>query len=754
MDSILHQSTVVVTMKPSHIVVNKTPHALFVLPCLQSMESSSFAEPFNDNALVLVNCSESKPIPIWIMKYETEIKRLVYYIKVSIQPTNEHVWSLPLLLNFVRHSFSLPVTINNLTPPTLINYLVTTHELNDITYIVISTDPSPRLIVKNLCSQVLEIKEANVHWIHSDSQTVWPHSQVTYEPPTLAMQYPLIKEWADNSDESDVQQRMKFKKLPDVDIQIGCQSQTNHDIILWSSPFKLCDTEGIIVPQLNGTIDVLLTRTGRTAVMSIVPIVYNEQSIMKPAGIHSNSLENYSTFLMDILLRELIVSLEIEAPTVIQPALIITSEHTLINVHHTSCINKVNIVMDTIQIDNCIPSCLYQVVLCPRVVHDPPASLLKPNSVDPFINVSVEGMGETSCDTTFTDVCVSVQPMTIQLDDILILRLIEALTSFRPPTVLSVQDVSHCASSIPKEIIAEVNRDVLPISLKRLHINSLAVYLTAHMCQIISLSCDDSALHFSAVLLTDVYTNTSDLTQSISLYYISGLLMQLGSVLGSLDLIGSPGLLIHRLQTGLYNFIHLPYEGITRGPGFFVLGVGQGVSSLLSNVSLGVLRAVTNFSTSIASNMEHLSLDPAHSSYQLALRQNRETTGLGSGIFSGVSSFGMSLMSAVAGVVNQPMQMIHQSQSEDVVSYTQGLVAGMGKGLLGLVTKPVGGAFQLVSQTGQGLLKTSGLARTPSIKSSDLHGYCQPLLRKDLQASLDKYIRYNSYMYNYALIHV
>ena len=730
---------------------------MFVLPYMESSLSQS-SSPFNtSNHLVSLNCSESKPIPNWIIKDGTQSERLVHLLKVTVQPINESAWSIPLLLNFVRHSFSLPVIDNNSTPPTSINCLVTTHELDKVTYVVINTDPSPRLTINNLCPHILEIKEANTHWIHSHSQTVRPHSQVAYEPPTLAMQYPLIKEWADHS-ESNVQQSMSFKHLSNVDVQIGYQY--NHDGgILWSNPFKICNTNGVVVPHLNYTVDVSLSKTSRTTVMSIIPLVGDEKeqhstATPKLSSVTADStpLDDIKMFSMEILLRQLIIILDIENPTVIQPALIISSDHTLINIRSTSRLKKVGIVMDTIQIDNCIPSSLYPVVICPRVVHDPPASLLRPNYIDPFIKVSVDVAGTATYETILTNVDISIQPTTIQLDDVLILRLLEALISFTPP-LLSLQSVSHCTTSLmPTEIIAEAERDIFPLSIQQLQISPLEIYLTAHMSQIISLSCDDSALRFSRVLLTDAYTNMSDLSQSITLYYINGLIMQLGSVIGSLDLIGSPSLLVHRLQTGLYNFIYLPYEGITRGPGFFVLGVGQGVSSLLSNVSVGVLRAVTNFSTSIANNMERLSLDPTHSSYQLALRQSRssETTGLGSSIFSGISSFGMSLMSAVAGVVDQPMQMIHQSQSEDVAGYTQGLLAGMGKGLLGLVTKPVGGAFQFVSQTGQGLLRTSGLARTPSIKNSDLHGCCQPLLRKDLQASFDKYMRYTNTIIVYA----
>lgn len=64
---------------------------------------------------------------------------------------------------------------------------------------------------------------------------------------------------------------------------------------------------------------------------------------------------------------------------------------------------------------------------------------------------------------------------------------------------------------------------------------------------------------------------------------------------------------------------------------------------------------------------------------------------------------------AVAGLADQPIQNVIQSEnsSERAArnSPASGIVRGMGKGILGVFTKPLGGAAELVSQTGQGLYK-------------------------------------------------
>lgn len=46
-----------------------------------------------------------------------------------------------------------------------------------------------------------------------------------------------------------------------------------------------------------------------------------------------------------------------------------------------------------------------------------------------------------------------------------------------------------------------------------------------------------------------------------------------------------------------------------------------------------------------------------------------------------------------------------------------GLVTGVGLGLVGVVTKPLSGAAELVARTGQGLLQGAGWNSLPSVKN-------------------------------------
>jgi len=71
----------------------------------------------------------------------------------------------------------------------------------------------------------------------------------------------------------------------------------------------------------------------------------------------------------------------------------------------------------------------------------------------------------------------------------------------------------------------------------------------------------------------------------------------------------------------------------------------------------------------------------------------------------------------VAGIADQPLQTLTQLGDPDeppsAAWAATNIVTGVGKGLVGMVTKPIGGAAEFVSQTGMGLLQGTGLSQFP-----------------------------------------
>lgn len=118
---------------------------------------------------------------------------------------------------------------------------------------------------------------------------------------------------------------------------------------------------------------------------------------------------------------------------------------------------------------------------------------------------------------------------------------------------------------------------------------------------------------------------------------------------------------------------------------------------------LGTLTSMTNFASCVSRNLDRLSLDEEHCRRNEISRRHRPQ-GFGQGLVNGLSGVGISLLGAIGGLAHHPIQaMIEGGASPG------GLVAGITRGIVGVVAKPLGGAAELVAQTGQGLLTGTGL---------------------------------------------
>lgn len=137
-------------------------------------------------------------------------------------------------------------------------------------------------------------------------------------------------------------------------------------------------------------------------------------------------------------------------------------------------------------------------------------------------------------------------------------------------------------------------------------------------------------------------------------------------------------------------------------------GVSHGSASLVKHLSAGTLTSMTNFASSVSRNLDVLSLDHEHCQRNEVVRRARPQ-GFGQGLTNGLSGIGLSLLGAVGGIAHHPLRAF-LDQEEQRAGLTTSLVTGVARGLVGIVVKPLGGAAELVAQTGQGLLHGTGWA--------------------------------------------
>lgn len=278
---------------------------------------------------------------------------------------------------------------------------------------------------------------------------------------------------------------------------------------------------------------------------------------------------------------------------------------------------------------------------------------------------------------------------------------------------------------VPSSVCFESHHIAFPVRLNSLVIDSLTLVLSLHMTAPVYIALDHSPLHFNSVELLNVNTTSYRLGHSLTMHYLSGAIFGAGWVVGSLELLGSPGGFARTVGSGLRDFVSLPYNGIFQGPWAFVTGITNGSASLMKHITAGTLSSVTKLASSIARNLDHLTLDHEH--LQRREQQRRQPPqGLAQGFVQGLTGLGISLLGAVGGIAHHPLQSIVSGGS---------LAAGVGRGLVGVVTKPLSGAADLVALTGQGLLHGTGWTTFPQPRQKPIIEKVSDMLNSRLKYS-------------------
>ncbi|XP_076064236.1 vacuolar protein sorting 13B isoform X2 [Oratosquilla oratoria] len=320
----------------------------------------------------------------------------------------------------------------------------------------------------------------------------------------------------------------------------------------------------------------------------------------------------------------------------------------------------------------------------------------------------------TSQGACMHSVHLKLKPICLYAEDTVFYSLMDILSSFLPSqkpqkvesfTVDEDEDETNLIMLLPEDVLVKSKAMTQPIHVNKLTIDPISLLLSVHASVKLFIALDQSPLHFNAFERTDVITTSYSLGHNLTMHYLSGALVRAGWVVGSLDLLGNPGGFARTVGTGVRDFVQLPYEGILQGPWAFIAGMTHGSLSLVKHITAGTLVSLTNLANSVARNMERLSLDEDHAARSEASRRSRPH-GLTNGLVQGFSAFGISLLGAIGGLAHQPIQaMLTEGASATSV------VGGMGKGLVGVVTKPIGGAADLLVHTGKGLLQGAGWSR-------------------------------------------
>ena len=163
---------------------------------------------------------------------------------------------------------------------------------------------------------------------------------------------------------------------------------------------------------------------------------------------------------------------------------------------------------------------------------------------------------------------------------------------------------------------------------------------------------DNASLNLSSFEANSLYISVDDMMNKLTQHYI----------------LGNPGELLMNIGQGLRAFIDEPLSGLKQGPGEFIDGVGKGTKQLLSNTTFGLLNSVEKFTDTLVTGVETLTMSEEYKADRAAGKK-----GLIHGVRSGVTGFFNDIRTG--------------NQNRGVT----GALGGVGKGVVGIITKPIGG---------------------------------------------------------------
>ncbi|KAF2434405.1 vacuolar protein sorting-associated protein 13 [Tothia fuscella] len=213
---------------------------------------------------------------------------------------------------------------------------------------------------------------------------------------------------------------------------------------------------------------------------------------------------------------------------------------------------------------------------------------------------------------------------------------------------------------------------------------------------------NDAPIRYNALMLENARVSVAALISNIKTHYVQESLRQVHIVLGSADFLGNPVGLFNNISSGVQDIFYEPYQGLVMNdrPQDLGLGIAKGAGSFVKKSIFGVSDSVAKFTGSMSKGLAAASMDKEFQDRRRMNRSRNRPKHALYGITSGGNAFAESLASGIGGMARHPMQ---GAEKEGAV----GFVKGVGKGFLGLATKPAIGAFDLASNMAEGVRNTT-----------------------------------------------
>lgn len=378
----------------------------------------------------------------------------------------------------------------------------------------------------------------------------------------------------------------------------------------------------------------------------------------------------------------------------------------------------VGVIIKWIQIDNQLYGGIFPIILYPSVV--PKAG--KEMEAHPSIHVNITKVKDESFGVLYIKYAtILIQQMTLEIDEDFIAALLEfarlpgsdqreqeegklcddSIDIPQPQQTRSEQDIYFELLNIqPAQLdISFVRTERVNVEDKPTSRNPLFYFMNVLTMALGNIN--DAPVRLNALILENARISSAALTQNITNHYSQEFMSQIHNIIGSADFLGNPVGLFTNLSSGVADIFYEPYQGLVNDdPGELGIGIARGATSFVTKSIFGVSDSFSKFTGSIAKGLAAASMDKEFQARRQSSRiRNRPKHAL-YGVSAGANSFVSSLASGVGGLARQPIQGAEKGG-------VGGFFKGVGKGFVGLATKPAIGVFDLASNVSEGIRNTT-----------------------------------------------
>ncbi|KAL3882618.1 hypothetical protein ACJMK2_028943 [Sinanodonta woodiana] len=393
--------------------------------------------------------------------------------------------------------------------------------------------------------------------------------------------------------------------------------------------------------------------------------------------------------------------------------------------HHVSFQAKIH----RIQIDNQLSDAYFPTVLYPSPV---PAYIVKKKGHKPFLDFCFmrRTVPENNVDT-FRYIKLLMQEFNISVDKGFLMSMYDVFSNFMPGNnsqsfqlqadlVLAQRSLLDVATVMVKDRPSWIFFEHLKLSPLKMHI-SFSLHGTVHesiktdQTTIVSdifefflssvgatlTEMKDVELRMAYFERKGVFLSWSQLLSQAQLHYTQQAVQQVYVLILGLDVLGNPYGLLRDFTQGFGDLFYEPVLDSVQGSDQFADSLVRGVHSMLGNVIGGTASSLARITGSLGNALAVLSFDNSYKSRRRSAFQQKPSN-LPLSLVLGGKSFVMGVCLGLSGVVLDPVK---GAQEEGV----EGFFKGVGKGIMGLLTKPTGGVLDMVSMAFDGMHRAAEL---------------------------------------------